>query len=86
MKTLLLYATALCIISALAGAANAASSQAFTAKKRVMLNPQPLPPGSKATLNARTLPPGGKAMLNPQPLPPGGRAMLNPQPLPPRAH
>ena len=85
MKTLLLYATALCIISALAGAANAASSQAFTAK-RVMLNPQPLPLGGKATLNARTLPPGGKAMLNPQPLPPGGRAMLNPQPLPPRAH
>ena len=63
------------------------------------LNPQPLPPGMKASakvqVNPQPLPPGGaninrnlspgsKVELNPQPFPPKGRT-LNPQPLPPGA-
>jgi hypothetical protein len=71
MKTALLSVIALCLVAIAGGAAEAANASAYSAAGRVMLNPQPLPPG-------------GKVMLNPQPLPPGGRVMLNPQPLPPR--
>ncbi|MCC7049774.1 MAG: hypothetical protein IT562_23900 [Alphaproteobacteria bacterium] len=71
MKLVVSSLLAVCFAIGLAGSGEAATTGVHANVNRVMLNPQPLPPGSKV-------------MLNPQPLPPGGRAMLNPQPLPPR--
>lgn len=71
MKLAVSALLAFCVAVGLAGSGEAASTGVYANAHRVMLNPQPLPPGSKV-------------MLNPQPLPPGGRVMLNPQPLPPR--
>ena len=58
-------------------------------QRKVQLNPQPLPPGSKLALNPQPLPPGAKAdarksqvpkvALNPQPLPPGSKVSLKSQ-------
>ncbi|HEX7287486.1 MAG TPA: hypothetical protein VF532_14965 [Candidatus Angelobacter sp.] len=64
----------------------------FPTKKpaeKTALNPQPLPPGKKASTSTES-----KVALNPQPLPPGAKktsaspeskVALNPQPLPPGA-
>ncbi len=50
---------------------------------KLMLNPQPLPPGSENSINPQPLPPGTVNGFNPQPDPPGRKNSLNPQPLPP---
>lgn len=56
-----------------AGAAHAANTvPTVNPASRVMLNPQPLPPG------------GGAMATNPSFANPGNRVMLNPQPLPPK--
>jgi hypothetical protein len=74
----------------LAASATAYAGSARVAAKapleRTALNPQPLPPKSRATTAL------DRAALNPQPLPPKAspaspvdRVALNPQPLPPKA-
>jgi len=64
----------LALVLALAlGASTADAASSFSNPgSRVMLNPQPLPPGGGVVA-------GRPALTNP-----AGRVMLNPQPLPPR--
>ena len=69
-KIMAMGLTSAMLAAGLGGASEASAESRYNGAGRHMLNPQPLPPGSRNSLNPQPLPPGSKYMINPQPLPP----------------